>query len=79
MALARKQAVDLVEWSGAPKVDEEEHVLLLIERCDGILQLRLEVIGTHVGGQGHSSDILLRPKDHLAGFHDPLGELAVAG
>ena len=79
VALTRKQAVDLVEGSGAPKVDKEEHVLLFVERCDGILQLRLEVIGAHVGREGHGCDVLLWPEDHLAGLHDPLGELAVTG
>jgi hypothetical protein len=65
VALARKQAVDLVEWSGAPKVDQEEHVLLLIERWRRHPSASpVQVIGTHVRGQGHSSDVLLRPKDH---------------
>ncbi len=58
MALLLKQARDLVEGGAAPQVDQKQGLLGVVEGRDGIQELLVHVVGTHVRSQGDCRDVM---------------------
>jgi hypothetical protein len=60
-----QDAARLVEGRATPKIAKDEHLLLVAQLGNRLLESSLEVIRAHLGHQGHSLDVILLAEDHL--------------
>ena len=68
----------LVERRASPQVDQEQDLLLVLERGNGLLEVCPEVIRAHGRLETDDGNVLLVTKDHGARLPDARRKIAMA-
>lgn len=76
--MALDETADLVEGRAAPQINEEEHLLLVLEGSDCFLDLGSEVVGAHARLERDHGYRRLIAKDHRARLLDSSRQVTMA-
>ena len=76
--VALDEPADLVERRAAPQINEEEHLLLVLEGSDCLLDLGTEVVGAHARLERDHGNRRLIAKDHRARLLDSSRQVTMA-